>query len=130
MRDTVLSFILATATTGLLVEAARPCANSTTENFQYLVGDVRYDGPDPSRNDGLSTIAVSLQSPNRNPLYECVSAWPEQSGGYLNKSNPVWADCAFTGAGPGQDEIVSFAVDWRYQKMYLAHVFACSDKPG
>ncbi len=131
MRNTILSVLLATAATGLLAKAARPCANPTGANFQYLLGDVRYDGPDPSMNDGLSTIAVSLQSPNHTPMYECVAMWPEAwAGWYNNGSSPVWADCAFNGTGPRQDEIVSFAVDWRKQKIYVAHIFACSDKPG
>ncbi|KAK4160160.1 hypothetical protein QBC43DRAFT_270885 [Cladorrhinum sp. PSN259] len=132
MQNTLLSVILATAATGLLAEAARPCANPRTgANFQYLLGNVRYDGPDPSVNGGLSTIAVSLQSPTHTTLYNCVAMWPEAwAGWYNNGSSPVWADCAFTGAGSGQDEIVSFAVDWRKQRIYLAHIFACSDKPG
>jgi len=131
MQNPLFTVILATAATGLLAEAVRLCANPTRANFQYLLGDVQYDSPVPSGNDGLSTIAVSLQSLTHTNLYNCVAMWPETwAGWYNNGSSLVWADCAFTGSGPRQDEIVSFAVDWRKQRIYVAHIFACSDKPG
>jgi hypothetical protein len=130
MRDHLVSFTVATAMAVFLpgAYAARPCAGSSGGSFQYPLGDVRYDSPDPSKADGLSTIAASL---GRTPLHECVAQWPESwVGWYEGGSNLVWADCIFTGAGFTQDETVSFAVDWKNKTMYLAHTFACSDNQG
>jgi hypothetical protein len=134
MRNGLVSYALATAATLLLplgATAARPCGGSSGGQFQYRLGDVRYDGPDPSKNNDLATIAASLQSSSQTPLYECVGQWPEAwAGWYEGGSNLVWGDCIFTGAGTGQDETVSFAVDWENKTMYLAHTFTCSDQQG
>jgi hypothetical protein len=92
---------------------------------------LRYDSPDPSKKNGLATIAASLQSSTGTPLYECVAQWPESwAGWYKGGSEPVWGDCIFTGAGIGADDTVTFAVDWKNKTMYLSHTFACSDRPG
>lgn len=131
MRNNLVSCALATAVAVLLpagAHAARPC--SGTGSFQYPMGDVRYDGPDPSKGNDIATIAASL---GRSPLYECVAQWPESWAGWHESeggSRLIWADCIWTGAGLGQDESVSFAVDWKTKTMYLAHVFDCSDDPG
>ncbi|AEO63837.1 8a6155d9-adbd-4eaf-95f6-142ba3150200 [Thermothielavioides terrestris] len=131
MFKSALIFALSTALLPSRALAARPCNGSSSGSFEYRLGDVRYDGPDPSKVNGLSTIAASLQNDYQTPLYECVAEWPEAwAGWYEGGSNPIWADCIFTGAGLGQDETVSFAVDWKAKTMYLAHTFACSDKQG
>ncbi|KAK3291176.1 uncharacterized protein B0H64DRAFT_427232 [Chaetomium fimeti] len=134
MRNNLVSIALATAATLCLpfgVNAARPCGGADGGSFQYRLGDVRYDGPDPSKNNDLATIAASLQSNTQTPLYECVGQWPEAwAGWYQGGSNLIWADCIWTGAGTGQDDTVSFAVDWENKTMYLAHTFACSDQEG
>ncbi|KAK3303752.1 uncharacterized protein B0T15DRAFT_577029 [Chaetomium strumarium] len=130
MRDRLVSFALVTATAVLLpgAYAARPCAGSSGGSFQYPLGELRYDSPDPTKADGLSTIAASL---GRTPLHECVAQWPESwAGWYEGGSKLIWADCIFTGAAFTQDETVSFAVDWKNKTMYLAHTFACSDQQG
>ncbi len=134
MHSGLSSFALTVAATALLpsgTHAARSCDSSTAGTFQYRLGDVRYDSPDPDKANGLSTIAASLQSSSQTPLYECVAQWPEAwAGRYEGGSNLIWGDCIFTGAGTGQDETVSFAVDWKVKTMYLAHTFACSNKQG
>jgi hypothetical protein len=133
MRQNLFPFAQAAAAATLLSSgalAARPCGNSSTA-FQYRLGDVRYDGPDPSKNNGLATIAASLQGTGGTPLFECVGQWPEAwQGWYEGESKLIWADCIYTGAGLAQDKTVSFAVDWKKKTMYLAHTFACSDKEG
>lgn len=133
MRNQVASFAFATAATLLLppgARASRPCSDPS-ETFQYRLGDVRYDGPDPSKDNGLSTIAASLQSSTQTPLYECVAQWPEEwAGWYEGGNNPVWGDCIWTGAGAGQDDTVSFAVDWKTKTLYVALTFSCSDMEG
>ncbi|KAK4150821.1 hypothetical protein C8A00DRAFT_17694 [Chaetomidium leptoderma] len=132
MRNKAFSFALATATFLLSsgANAARQCAGSSG-GFQHHLGDVRYDSPDPNKVNGLSTIAASLLSGGRTPLYECVGQWPEEwQGWYEGGSNLIWADCIYTGAGLGDDETVSFAVDWKSKTMYLSHTFACSDQKG
>lgn len=129
MRDYLVSSVLAAVVTALLpagADAARPC--NGTGSYQYPMGDVRYDSPDPNKGNGLSTIAASL---GPVPLYECVSQWPESwAGRYEGGSELIWADCIWTGAGFGQDESVSFAVDWETKTMYLSHVFDCSNQEG
>ncbi|KAL2168423.1 hypothetical protein VTG60DRAFT_7284 [Thermothelomyces hinnuleus] len=113
-------------------QAARPCGsgNSGGQVYQYPLGDVRYDGPDPSKENGQATFAASLLS-RQTPLYECVVQWPETwAGRYSGGEELVWGDCIFTGAGFGLDETVSAAVDWESRTMYLAHTFACSDNEG
>ncbi|EAQ85455.1 predicted protein [Chaetomium globosum CBS 148.51] len=83
MRNHLVSFALATADAIYLpsgVNAARPCGGSNGGNFQYRLGDVRYDGPDPSKKNDLATIAASLQGSNGTPLYECVGQWPRRLG--------------------------------------------------
>jgi hypothetical protein len=132
MRDILVSFVLSTAATALFpsgARAARSCDNATG-TFQTRLGDVRYDGPDPSKANGLATIAASLQGSGQ-PLYECVGQWPEAwAGWYQGGSNLIWSDCIFTGAGNRPDDTVSFAVDWKSKTMYLAHTFACSGNQG
>ena len=134
MRDGLGYFVAATAATVLLpavAHAARSCDSSTAGSFQYRLGDVRYDSPDSNADNGLSTIAASLQSSSQTPLYECVGQWPEEwAGRYEGGSSLIWGDCIWTGAGSGQDDTVSFAVDWKSKTMYLAHTFACSNKQG
>lgn len=135
MRDGLASLVVATAAAVVLspsgAYAARSCDGSTAASFQYRLGDVRYDSPDPSKANGLATIAASLQSTSQTPLYECVGQWPESwAGWYDGGSSLIWGDCIWTGAGAGQDETVSFAVDWKSKTMYLAHTFACSNKQG
>jgi hypothetical protein len=134
MRNGLEYFVFATAATVLLpfgAHAARSCDSATSGSFQTRLGDVRYDSPDPSKANGLSTIAASLQSSGGTPLYECVAQWPEAwAGRYEGGSNLIWADCIFTGAGTGQDDTVSFAVDWKSKTMYLAQTFTCSNKQG
>jgi hypothetical protein len=134
MRDQFLSFVLATAVALLLpsgAHAARPCDSTDGGTFQYPLGDVRYDGPDPAQDNNLSTIAATLRGSTGTPLYECVGQWPEAwAGWYEGGSSPIWADCIYTGAGLGPDNTVSFAVDWKTKTMYLAHGFTCSDQEG
>ncbi|KAL1838406.1 hypothetical protein VTJ49DRAFT_2690 [Mycothermus thermophilus] len=133
MRAQLQSLVLVTIAALLLPSgawAARPCTGETV-NFEYRLGDVRYDGPDPSKNNGLATIAASLQTSTGTPVFECVAQWPEQWAGWFEGDNkPVWADCIFTGAADAQDDTVSFAVDWKTKTIYLVHTFGCSDKPG
>jgi hypothetical protein len=134
MRNNLISFALAAAAALCLpsgVNAARPCGGTNGGSFQYRLGDVRYDGPDPTKNNDLATIAASLQGNTGTPLYECVGQWPEAwAGWYQGESNLIWADCIYTGAGAGPDNTVSFAVDWDNKTMYLAHTFTCSDAAG
>lgn len=131
MRDGLLSLALATAVTLLLPSGAHAARLCEGGSFQYPLGDVRYDGPDPAKGNGLSTIAASLRGNTGTPLYECVGQWPEAwAGSYEGGSSPVWADCIYTGAGLGPDNTVSFAVDWETKTMYLAHSFDCSDQEG
>ncbi|GAB1312826.1 Ig-like domain-containing protein [Madurella fahalii] len=129
MLNHQVPFALATVATALFpaaANAARPCGGAGS--YQYPMGDVRYDSPDPNKGNGLATIAASL---GRSPLYECVAQWPESwAGWYEGGTNLIWADCIWTGAGLGQDESVSFAVDWKTKTMYLSHVFDCSDQAG
>ncbi|KAK4119468.1 hypothetical protein N657DRAFT_581657 [Parathielavia appendiculata] len=133
MRENVVSFALSTVVAHLLLSkayAARPCGNSSA-GFQYRLGDMRYDGPDPSKNNGLATIAASLQGSTGTPLFECIGQWPKAWEGWYEDGNKlIWGDCIYTGAGLAQDRTVSFAVDWKKRAMYLAHTFACSDKEG
>lgn len=133
MPKLLVTFVLSATATVLFssgAHAARSC-DGATGTFQYRLGDVRYDGPDPNKANGLATIAASLQSSSQTPLYECVGQWPEAwAGWYQSGSNLVWSDCIFTGAGVGPDETVSFAVDWKSKTLYLAHTFACSGKQG
>ncbi|KAL2152859.1 hypothetical protein VTH82DRAFT_4014 [Thermothelomyces myriococcoides] len=108
-------------------QAARECGSQT---FEYSIGDIRYDGPDPSKDNGQATFAASLLG-GRTPLYECVVQWPESWGGrYSAGGELVWGDCIFTGAAFGSDDTVSAALDWESKTMYLAHTFACSDNEG
>ncbi|KAK0649937.1 hypothetical protein B0T16DRAFT_326382 [Cercophora newfieldiana] len=126
-----LSFIAA-AFLAYGASGARVCGNGTAPaaGFSYQLTDVRYDGPDPSKNLGVSTIAVGLGN-GATPTYECVAQWPESwAGWYEGGSNIIWSDCIWTGAGFGQDKTVSFALDWKTKKMYLAQSYDCSDKQG
>ncbi|KAK3689767.1 hypothetical protein B0T22DRAFT_499394 [Podospora appendiculata] len=133
MRHNVLAPV-ALAAASLLsgtAYAARVCGTGTG-TFQYRLLDLRYDSPDPSKNNGLSTVAASLGS-STTPLYECVVQWPEAWAGWYkggNGTDIIWSDCIWTGAGAGSDTTVSFAVDWRKKIAYVAHTFACSDKQG
>lgn len=109
--------------------AARNCATTTT-TFQYRILEARYDGPDPTKANNLSTIAVSLGT-STTPLYECVAQWPEDwAGWYEGGSNIIWSDCIWTGAGSGADKTVSLAVDWKTKNLYLTHTFDCSNQAG
>ncbi|KAK3900478.1 hypothetical protein C8A05DRAFT_45685 [Staphylotrichum tortipilum] len=135
MRDVFVSIVTVVSGAVLLATgayAARSCDTSTASSgFQYRLGDVRYDGPDPAKANDLATIAASLQSSSGTPLYECVSQWPEAwKGWYGGATGLIWSDCIFTGAGTGADETVSFAIDWKVKTMYLTHTFACSGKQG
>ncbi|VBB76485.1 Putative protein of unknown function [Podospora comata] len=111
------------------VQAARQC--STTTGYTHRVLDARYDGPDVDKpGSDLATISVSLSS-STTPLYECVAQWPESWKGFHNVTEKlIWSDCIWTGAGSGADKSVAFAVDWNKKVVYLAHVFACSDREG
>jgi hypothetical protein len=133
MRDQLVSFVFATAATALFslgAHAARACGGSNG-TFAIRLGDVRYDGPDPSKNNGISTFAATLQSNGGSPLHECVGQWPEAWAGWFEGgSNPIWGDCIYTGAGLSPDETVSFALDWKTKTMFVAHTFACSDQTG
>ncbi|KAK4448698.1 hypothetical protein QBC34DRAFT_426138 [Podospora aff. communis PSN243] len=132
MGKRVGSLILAaTAFLSCSVRGARVCGNGTspaTGSFQYNLIDVRYDGPDPDKDLGLSTIAVQLGS-GATPIYECVAQWLEAwEGSY--EGSPIWGDCIWTGAGFGQDKTVSMAVDWKTKTIHLTHSFDCSDRAG
>ena len=115
------------------VSSARSCAQRT---HSIRVGDLRYDGPDPLKRTNTSTIGLSLLGEallptGPSPLYECFVEWPEPwKGWYRGEKELVWADCIFTGAGAGGDERVSFAVDWKEKKVWLGHLFECSDMEG
>lgn len=111
------------------VQAARQC--STTTGYTHRVLDARYDGPDVDKpGSDLATISVSLSS-STTPLYECVAQWPDSWKGFHNVTEKlIWSDCIWTGAGSGADKSVAFAVDWNKKVVYLAHVFACSDREG
>ncbi|KAK0672424.1 hypothetical protein QBC41DRAFT_381237 [Cercophora samala] len=111
------------------VQAARQC--STTTGYTHRVLDARYDGPDVDKpGSDLATISVSLSS-STTPLYECVAQWPESWKGFHNVTEKlIWSDCIWTGAGTGADKSMAFAVDWNKKVVYLAHVFACSDRQG
>jgi len=135
MRNGVAPLILAAvAVFSSGANCARVCGNGTSPSagsFQYRLVDVRYDGPDPSKELGVSTIAVGLGTASGTPLYECVAQWPESwAGWYEGGNSAIWSDCIWTGAGFGQDKTVSFAVDWRNKTLYVAHSFDCSDKLG
>ncbi len=134
MRDVFVSVVLAASAAVFMpsgVYAARSCDTAASAGFQYRLGDVRYDGPDPAKANDLATIAASLQSSTGTPLYECVSQWPEAwKGWYEGATDLIWSDCIFTGAGTGADDTVSFAIDWKVKTMYLTHTFACSGKQG
>ncbi|KAL2143414.1 hypothetical protein VTI28DRAFT_10468 [Corynascus sepedonium] len=134
MRNKLQSLACAVPFTLLLswtVDAARPCSSPDGARFEYPLGDVRYDGPDPSKEDGLATFAASLQSSFGTPLYECVLQWPEAwAGWYEGGSRLIWGECIFTGAGSGLDNTVSSAFNWNSTTMYLAHTFTCSDAEG
>ncbi|KAK0614663.1 hypothetical protein B0T14DRAFT_438455 [Immersiella caudata] len=125
--------LAATAFLSCIVEGARVCGNGTSPasgSFQHNLIDVRYDGPDPDKDLGVSTIAVALGS-GSTPIYECVAQWPEAWGGwYEGGSNAIWSDCIGTGAGFGQDKTVSFSVDWKTKTIRLTHSFDCSDRQG
>jgi hypothetical protein len=115
-----------------VANCARVCGSGTATSgkYQYRIIDLRYDGPDPAKELKVSTIAVALGS-STTPLYECVSQWPEQwAGFYEGKSNIIWTDCIWTGAGFGTDSTVGLAVDWKNRTLYLSHTFDCSDKRG
>ncbi|KAK3320302.1 hypothetical protein B0T19DRAFT_285510 [Cercophora scortea] len=134
MRHNFLTPV-ALATASLLsgaAHAARVCGTGTG-TFQYRLLDLRYDSPDPSKKNGLSTVAASLGT-STTPLYECVVQWPEAWAGWYeggsNGTNIIWSDCIWTGAGAGADTTVSLAVDWKKKSVYVAHTFACSDKQG
>lgn len=104
--------------------------NCTTQQFELRILDVRYDGPDPEKQNDLATIAIGLSTAS-TPLYECVAQWPEEWGGFYEASDAIiWADCIYTGAGLGPDNAVSFAVDWEKKTMYLGHTFECLDPIG
>ncbi|KAL2264537.1 hypothetical protein VTJ83DRAFT_7047 [Remersonia thermophila] len=110
--------------------AARPCT-SGPGSFEHVLRDVRYDGPDPSKGNGLATMAAGLQTSTGTTIFKCVAQWPEGWAGWFEGgSRPVWADCVSTGAPGAPDDVVSFAVDWKTKTIYLAQTFACSDKPG
>ncbi|KAK5655223.1 hypothetical protein OQA88_6122 [Cercophora sp. LCS_1] len=112
-----------------IASAARVCGNGTSV-FQHRIIEVRYDGADPARETKVATIAASLSN-SGTPLYECVAQWPEDWAGWYQGGNEIiWSDCIWTGAGFGQDDTVSFAVDWKNKTIYLSHTFACSDKRG
>ena len=92
MRNNLVSFALATAAGLHLpygVNAARPCGGTTGGSFQYRLGDVRYDGPDPAKNNDLATIAASLQGNTGTPLYECVGQWPETWAGWYQGAENI-----------------------------------------
>ncbi len=111
--------------------AVRVCGTSAAASptYQWKVGDLRYDGADPSKGNGFATVAASIVPGGVNTLFECVAEWPESwAGWYEGGSNIVWSDCIWTGSGPALDKTVSFAMDWENRTMYLSHTFGCSDK--
>ena len=132
MRYTAPLAVVAALLPGVL--AARSCAavgtTATSGNFVLRLLELRYDGPDPTKNNNISTIAVALGTAT-TPLHECVAQWPESwAGWYEGGSSIIWTDCIGTGAGFGADKTVSFAMDWKTKKAYLSHSFDCSDKRG
>ncbi|KAK4222175.1 hypothetical protein QBC38DRAFT_504241 [Podospora fimiseda] len=128
MRNNI-AHLLALGILPTLSLAARNCAASST-TFQYRILEVRYDSPEPTNPNNLSTIAVALGS-STTPIYECVAQWPESwAGWYQGGTNIIWSDCIWTGAGSGADKTVSLAVDWKTKNFYLTHTFDCSDQAG
>jgi hypothetical protein len=111
--------------------AARVCSNAT---YPWRIGDMRFDGADPSKGDGHATVAASIAPTTAaagGTLFECVSSWPESwAGWYQGGSNIIWSDCIWTGNGPRSDKTVSFALDWKNRTMYLTHTFDCSNING
>jgi len=132
MRYTALLAVVAALLPGVL--AARSCAavgtTATSGNFVLRLLELRYDGPDPTKNNNISTIAVALGTAT-TPLHECVAQWPESWAGWYEGGNSlIWSECIFTGAGGSPDKVISFAADWKTKTVYVSHIFACSDKPG
>jgi hypothetical protein len=132
------SSLLALASAALVLvsngaNAARVCkgdASGSLPNYQLRIGDLRYDGDNPGSKVPFGTVAANLMY-TTTPLYECVAQWPVSWAGYYEGgSSIIWSDCIYTGAGPGQDNTVSFAMDWKKKTFYLTHSFACSDEPG
>jgi hypothetical protein len=103
--------------------AARACG---TTGFTWRVLDARYD----SAEDGTAAVSVSIAPGNIGSFFECHAEWPAAWAGWYDKNSIVWGDCIWTGAGPTYDKSISFAVDWKNQTMYLAHVYTCSNKNG
>lgn len=126
----ILAISVLTLACCLGADAARRCGQGgTATTFNWRIGDGRYDGPDPAKKDGLSTVAFSI-TPGY-ALFECVAQWPEAwAGWYEGGQEIIWSDCIWTGNAGTADTTISFALDWKKQMMYVSHTYACSDKQG
>ena len=133
----VSSLLLLVSATALSLvsgaKAARVCGNDTAAptTYTWRIGEAKYDGPKPSSQNGLGTVAISITSSPSRAVFECITQWPESwAGWYEGGSNIVWGDCIWTASGPMYDKTISFAVDWKNGTMYLSHTFPCTNRPG
>ncbi|CAJ2510941.1 Uu.00g065660.m01.CDS01 [Anthostomella pinea] len=130
-----LSATLTAASLSSRAYTARLCGNTTapSSTYQWRVGDARYDGADPSKTDGLATVALSVvpeDTSSNAAFFECVAEWPEAWAGWYEDSNIIWSDCIWAGNGPTYDTAIAFAVDWNNRTLFVSHTFGCSDRSG
>ncbi|KAI5863553.1 hypothetical protein GGS23DRAFT_539438 [Durotheca rogersii] len=128
MKNGLIAFAAALSLTSG-ANASRVCSTPT---YQWRVGAARFDGADPSKNNGLATVAVSIVPGTRaqGTFFECVAEWPESWEGRYEDGNIIWSDCIWAGNGATYDTAVAFALDWKNRTMHVSHTFDCSDASG
>jgi hypothetical protein len=126
MRIVSLSLFTAFSALSGIVNAARPCPE-TLAPFEWTVSEWTYDAPDPTgRGRAAIDSTVGLYLVVGGVDFSCYGTWPETWEGRADDGSLIWFSCVVN-RGRMVDTTVSFAMDWKAEKLYTTHTYVCQD---
>ncbi|KAK0614737.1 hypothetical protein B0T14DRAFT_606942 [Immersiella caudata] len=127
MRILSLSPVAALSVLAGVVSATRPCPDPLAP-FTWTMSEWTYDAPDPTgRGRAAIDSTVGLYLVVGGVDFSCIGSWPETWEGRADDGRSlIWFSCVVN-RGRQVDTTVSFAMDWRAEKLYTAHTYVCTD---